>query len=223
MDGILDEDAELVLSAGGLELWLDSQDGFCYLASTPAEIATDNFVFISKELNTLVSAPWEKAGLVGNWDLYLANEGMNGYNAWYDQEGSAFSAFGYVLEGYFNIEAELGNVDSFFVALGKYKTLDGGTLLDQLPLGNSDLNIDLDEYYLYNLNDLSAPQNLSISVNENNITLNWLPVANASLYKVYESNDPDSNFVEIDVTANTIYIISNAGDSKKFFRVTAIR
>jgi len=151
MDGVVDAQAELVAFSSEIELWAAVDEDWCYVACTPASSQTDLFMMITSELTQLTSAPWAKAGQVAEWDLFLAQEGSNGYHAWYDNEGTTSVASNAVLEGYFSIDTELGDVDSFFIAIGEYETSDNGALIEQLPTGNGDGNIDFDEYFIYEI------------------------------------------------------------------------
>ncbi|MCK4981188.1 MAG: hypothetical protein KAS62_12380 [Candidatus Delongbacteria bacterium] len=69
---------------------------------------------------------------------------------------------------------------------------------------------------------LIAPENLTINTNENSISLNWDSSPGISLYNIYRSLDPYSNFqfigstVDVNFTDHTI-----SGSSKYFYRVTS--
>ena len=223
MDGNLDDEAELILSSGEIKLWIAEQDDFIYVATTPASYITDMFVLITTSLDEMWSAPWEKLGYVANWELYLANEGINNYNSWFDVQEVCGSASGTVLEGYFSISDELGFVDSFYIAVGEYETEDNGLLLYQLPTGNGNEDIEFDEYHIYHFDQITPPENLTIVVTEDEIFLNWLPVSEATTYKIYESDTPFSDFVEIGTTSNSYFVIPNTGESQKFYRVSAVK
>ncbi|MBS3742710.1 MAG: hypothetical protein KGY74_11375, partial [Candidatus Cloacimonetes bacterium] len=171
MDGLLDDSAELIANSAELGLWSDQEDGFLYIACTPATDSSDIFILFSNELELHTGAPWAKSGEVAEWELFLANEGSNGYNEWYDNNYTSESDLGNVLEGYFNIEQEVGDVDSFYVALGEYQTMDGGSLIDQLPIGDGDTNIAFDEYASLEVEDFAVDP----SENDQNISVEIFP------------------------------------------------
>jgi len=179
IDGILDEQAELILYSENLQLWGKSYDNYLYIASTHAEMNNDVMILMSTNLNEMIDAPWAKNGQVANWGYFLANEGVNGWCGWFNEsEGLVdnqqfFGAADQVLEGAIPLNY-LNFTDSIYISLAEYSTEDNGALIDQLPQGNYDENIDFEEYFSFNLdNNVSSDYNIDIS--SNNISLNAFP------------------------------------------------
>jgi len=56
----------------------------------------------------------------------------------------------------------------------------------------------------------------------NQVQLSWDPVQDATAYRVYESNAGYGTFVEILETTETSAIIDTAGDTQKYYTVTAV-
>ena len=153
MDGQLDDCAECILSSPDLELWATLADSIFYIASPPARYNTDMFIFISTSLGYMQNAPWAKSGWVVNWSRFLANEGGNNYNAWYDETEQSISASetvasacGGVLEGFIHLNEIPGFTNTLYLALCEYQTDNHGGLVHQLPAGNGDGNVDFSEY-----------------------------------------------------------------------------
>ncbi|MCK5342912.1 MAG: hypothetical protein KAR20_05890, partial [Candidatus Heimdallarchaeota archaeon] len=223
MDGEIDENAELLLSEGDLYLYAGYNGSEIYVATPPAnELQKDVFILVSEEPISLVTAPWNKAGQVGNWDLYLAQESTSGWSGWFDNNGSTQSISGTVLEGVFLFSSEIGRTDEIYLALGVYETEDTGELTNQLPVGNADTNIDFDEFYYYTFDFLESPQNISISYLNDQVTLNWDAVSGADNYVIYASDSPDSGFEEIATITVTTFSAPIVGNDKKFYRVVAV-
>ena len=69
---------------------------------------------------------------------------------------------------------------------------------------------------------LNPPENVTITIDGNNIKLNWDYNDNASIYHVYASDNPDSGFVEIGTIPQAPFTIINGTSSqKRFYKVTA--
>lgn len=137
MDGQLDAGAQLVAQNGGVRLWLGLQGDELYVATDPSPAGADRFLFVSRLPGALRAAPWAKAGQVADWDLYLANEGDNGFHAWFDgpAQGTA-AARGQVLEGVVELNTAFGGIPpALSFAIGSYGTADGATLIStqQVP------------------------------------------------------------------------------------------
>ncbi len=91
--------------------------------------------------------------------------------------------------------------------------------------------IGLDDYYLH-VDDFVGPPNynpivvidapvVTIETSGANVVLNWAAVPNATLYKVYASNDPYTGFTLLGTTANLSYTITAPAAAAKFYQVTA--
>jgi hypothetical protein len=151
MDGALDASAELACSHAGVNLYLGWNGTELYAATQAAGgVSQDVFLFFAGARGDPWLAPWAKAGQVGAWSAYLANESSNNWCGWYDQSGAVDKAAGTVLEGTLNLAGEYGAVPaSVFVAVGRYGTANGGTLQAQACAGNDDGNLDGSEYHEY--------------------------------------------------------------------------
>ncbi|MCD4796522.1 MAG: hypothetical protein K8R49_05045 [Candidatus Cloacimonetes bacterium] len=70
---------------------------------------------------------------------------------------------------------------------------------------------------------LSAPTNVTLSVDSDSVYINWDAVSGASSYKVYSSCNPYSDFTE-DTSGSFDGESWNAaiGEVKKFYYVTAV-
>ncbi len=147
MDGALDAGVEQIALEGGAALWAAWESPYVYLATQGAVPGTDRFIFLAETPGTMSAAPWAKAGQVAAWAAHLANEGDNGYHAWFDASGSRDAAAGIYLEGFIDLEEELGALpDAIHIAVGIYQTPDGGALTAQVPLGDGNGNLEADEW-----------------------------------------------------------------------------
>jgi hypothetical protein len=68
--------------------------------------------------------------------------------------------------------------------------------------------------------ELSAPQNLSIREISGTLILEWNEVANATIYNIYESDNPEGEFILIDTTTTNFWL-HWVSTSKKFYGVRA--
>lgn len=158
MDGALDPGVALACSNAGAELYLDWNGSELYVATQSASAAAkDVFVLVAGSRGALGSAPWAKAGQIGSWAAFLANESSNNWCGWVDQQGAADKSAAGFLEGRINLAGELGGVpDRVFVAVGRYGTANGGALLGQAPAGNGDANLDGSEYFEFVLGTVAV-------------------------------------------------------------------
>lgn len=169
MDGILDENAELLSQNGGMHLWAfyAPLQNILYVATESAGdgipgFQNDHFIFVSTDPDSMVHAPWAKSGLVGQYDLFLSDENDNSWAGWYTADGSYLTDttivqwasspwHGGVLEGTVNLNEFFGFVpETLYLAVGSYETWDDGTLQWQVPppiIQNG--NIEPEEFYLY--------------------------------------------------------------------------
>jgi hypothetical protein len=170
MDGAYDSGATLVSSNAGVELRLGWNGSELYVATQAAPgVGKDVFVLVAGARGALTAAPWGKAGQVGSWSAFLANESTNNYSAWTDAQGATAKYAGTVLEGTLNLAGELGSVPaSVFVAVGRYVTTDGGALSAQAPAGDANANLEGAEYLEYPLvsaavEGLAAPREVRLA------------------------------------------------------------
>jgi hypothetical protein len=118
-------------------------------------------VFISDARNPLRSAPSGKNGQVAAWSVYLQNRNIDNSAGWFDAGGTPLTSVtvdtvGAVLEGVVDIELLYGKRPAaLYIAVGKYGTNPGDTLLAQVPAGNGDRNIDPPE--LFKFTDAGLP------------------------------------------------------------------
>jgi len=153
MNGMLDADATLAASNGGMSLWYGVRGGLLYVATHDAGEGNDHFIFVAAPPGVLRAAPWAKAGQVADWAAFLADENNNDYEGWFDAAGAAQAmtgANGGVLEGTLDLAGEfLSMPEQICLAVGVYQTNDGGTLMSgsQVPPSvNGNGNIDAAEY-----------------------------------------------------------------------------
>ncbi|NBW70346.1 MAG: T9SS C-terminal target domain-containing protein [Bacteroidetes bacterium] len=151
LDGDLDSDAKLVSSNEDLELFISWKTPYLYVATESAAKSNyDKFIFITDTLSNLISSPWAKAGQVFRWSHYLANEQSNNYQTWSRNSEYLQSSAGSYLEGVINIEKEFGIIPkTLYLNVSEYESQDGGVLINQLPNGNKDGNIDSNEFFSF--------------------------------------------------------------------------
>jgi len=232
MDGEIDENTTLLGENEDLFLYAGWNGSELYVSAPTAQsLGEDVFIFISENPTTMDAAPWGKSGMVGNWDAYLANESTNDWSGWFDHNNGIENTTGTVLEGTIDVEGEWGLIpDELYIALGTYGTNDEDDLLAQLPIGNADVNIDLDEFYCVIINsNFERPENISIIIIEDEIIISWDEVTEATSYKVYASTNPYD--INEDVTSsgvfsqtdNRIEWTTDLIDDTKYYKVTAVR
>ncbi|MAT58384.1 MAG: hypothetical protein CMF23_10480 [Ignavibacteriae bacterium] len=173
INGSLDESATLLISNSTAELYVDWQSPYLYLATKSAQQqGGDIFLLISNDVSSSMQAPWGKSGSVASYSAFVGNESTNNYNSWFDQSGTAYSAAGNYLEAAINLEEEFGTIpNNIYLAVAKYGTDDGSSLTGQLPSGNSNGNIEADEFYDFNFvitsveDDIQLPAQFSLEQN----------------------------------------------------------
>jgi len=153
LNGTLDADATLAAQNGGMSLWYGVREGVLYVATPDAGEGNDHFIFVADVPGSLRASPWAKAGLVADWDAFLADENNNDYEGWFDAIGAAQAmtgANGGVLEGTLDLTGEFGAApDTICLAVGVYQNGDGGALVpgSQVPVSvNGNGNIDASEF-----------------------------------------------------------------------------
>ena len=201
MDGSVDSSAMLVSSNGGINLYIGWNGADLYVATQSASSESgDMFVLISDSLGSQVSAPWAKTGTAMAWNAFLGNESTNNWSGWFNSTqgsitGSATSVAGTFLEGTITLQSLFGFIPSkLYLAVAKYQSPDGGTLLSQVPSGNGNGNVESTEYFTYTF---TLPPGLPVLLNPPNNSLNqplstllrWHRVANAISYHAQCATD----------------------------------
>ncbi len=156
MDGVLDAGAEVVATRNGKSLWAAESDGVLYIA-TDETGGEDTFIYIAGENGpgALQQANWAKAGQVAAWEAFLAREGDNGWNGWFDAAGSIGNTSGSVLEGTIDLATEFGSMPAqVHLAVGVFISADGFSVIPsrQIPAPVvSDADITADEFAVFDL------------------------------------------------------------------------
>lgn len=232
MDGLIDSSVQLVNSNQGLNLYLGWNGSELYVASQSAQSQNgDIFIFVSDSQRTLINSPWAKAGKVAGWSAYLGNESTNNWCGWFDNSGTTqkYASASY-LEGTINLISEFGYLpDKVFVSVGKYQTNDGGLLINQVPAGNNDANIDSSEFYIYEFTILPTTPSLIFPIGDvldsiNTITFMWSLSNYALRYNIQVSEDSNFSGLIINDTISTNSITKSglSFDKSYFWRVKAI-
>jgi len=163
MDGKRDSSAKLLTSNNEMNLYVDWDSSSLYISTESAPNQNgDIFIFVADSASTTNNSPWGKSGKVATWDAFIANESTNNYASWNDQNGSTELKAGADIEGKINLIEEFGKFPAkIYLAVGKYNTNDNGILLSQLPIGNSDANIDFSEFYEFDFVITSIKENVT--------------------------------------------------------------
>jgi hypothetical protein len=158
MEGQLDAGTIELDNNGGHHLWAAVNGDVLYVATEDAGEGDDHFIYLARTPGLPRPANWAKAGLIADWDAYLADENDNDYAAWYDGGALAQAATGPnggVLEGTINLVERFGLLPTeIHLAVGVYETPDGGLLQyeQQVPASlDDDRDLDADEYLLVDL------------------------------------------------------------------------
>ncbi|GAB6282951.1 MAG: hypothetical protein STSR0008_17050 [Ignavibacterium sp.] len=161
MDGILDNNSFKASSNNNADLYIGWNGDELYVATQSASLqGKDVFIFIADSTNELLSSPWAKAGSVAKWKAFLANESTNNYVSWSDDNGLGQKSSGAFLEGQINIKNLFGSLpNKIYISVGQYQTQDGGNLVNQVPSGNNNSNIELNEFYAYDFSITSVNSN----------------------------------------------------------------
>ena len=162
LDGVLDPDAVLIATNGGIPLYVayDTTNHALYVATVDAGEGNDHFIFLDDTLDgsTQPIPSWNKNGTVA-WDgPFLADENDNEFASWLNVQASASAATGPnggVLEGVINLDEQYGVLPTYIhLSVGLYGTLDASTLISSLQVPashNQDQNIDSNEFARYTL------------------------------------------------------------------------
>jgi hypothetical protein len=167
MDGALDAEASLAGSGTQLDLYVDFDGTWLYVATqgVGATSGLDHFILVDENPSASQGAPWAKAGTVAGWDYFLGNEGDNNWCGWFDSgevlmaSSSVLNASVAYLEGALDLDALYGSIpDSILIAVGGYGTADAAALSDQAPAGNGNGDIEMAEYYVLDLPQTGVPE-----------------------------------------------------------------
>jgi hypothetical protein len=163
MNGSIDSAAQRIATNAGLDLYVGWNGSDLYVGTQSAQAqGGDMFIFLTDSLRSLRAAQWAKAGQVAQWSAFLGNESTNNWSGWFNSSGTAYTngvqtAAGSALEGTINLQSLFGSIPSVvYLAVGKWQTADGGSLLAQAPAGNGNLNIESSEFQLYPLTLVKA-------------------------------------------------------------------
>ena len=161
MDGLLDVRATQ-RAANGLLLYAQFDGRYLYVATQDAGEGNDHFIFIATNPASARTAPWAKAGTVGHYAAFLADENNSGYASWFDAGNTAITnpfiarAASYYqnggwIEGVIDLSVWFGAgfTGPLYLAAAPYGNDDGGALITsaQVPAGNGDAHLlDAAEY-----------------------------------------------------------------------------
>jgi len=173
MDGNLDDNVRKLATNNNVNLYVGWNGTELYVATNSApSLNRDVFIFLTDSLGNLINAPWAKTGKVVSWDAFLANESTNNYTGWTGNIGNTGKASGSYLEGTINIIQQYGYIPAYlYLAVGNYNTNDGGGLLNQVPAGNGNTDIEGNEFAKYDYTLVSLEEtksgNYSFSLEQN--------------------------------------------------------
>ena len=163
MNGALDGDAVEIATNNGMVLYAGLKENDLYVATWDAGEGNDHFIYLADTPGGMVAAPWAKSGQVAQWSAFLAQENDDGWNGWFDAEGTNVSTGGLgggYLEGTINLAEEFGDLpNTIYLAVAIYGNDDEGEMLwdYQVPASvNDDINLDATEYIAVNLCQLSG-------------------------------------------------------------------
>lgn len=158
MNGMIDSSAQLIASNSGINLYVGWNGSDLYVGTQSAQSqGGDMFIFVADSLRPLRAAQWAKAGQVAQWSAFLGNESTNNYSGWYNANGTAYNTgvqntAGGALEGTINLQTLFGAIPAVvYLAVGKWQTNDGGSLLAQAPAGNGNGNIESSELHRHTI------------------------------------------------------------------------
>jgi len=151
-----DPDGYLVNNPG-MRIFAAVRGTLLYVATwTPSEGGNDHFILIGDHLESSATspAPWDKSGTtalpIGS--PFIGSESANQYAAWFNTSGSTQvwrdSVSGGRLEGVIDLVEVFGDLpEMLYLSAVAYPTDIGTVLASQAPDGNSDGNIDPDEFF----------------------------------------------------------------------------
>jgi len=163
MNGSLDRVAQILDWNGGMHLWYYwyPDQWRLYLATEAAgsdEFSNDHFIFVADFPGPMKPSPWNKAGEVGQWLAFMADENDVHYFGWFDSSATRIDTLNVhsgraedsVLEGSINLHDYFTELpDVIYVCAASYQTSDGGELQWQVPGDGAPIDLDIDpgDYY----------------------------------------------------------------------------
>jgi hypothetical protein len=141
----------------GMTIYAALRGSKLYVATWTPTVSgsNDHFIFVSDALlsGTTAPAPWSKAGMVAvaSNKPFLAAESTNNYIGWTNASGTPQTfrsgTNGQQMEGVIDLAATFGSVPpTIYIAAVAYQTANGGVIGGQAPAGNSDNNLDENEF-----------------------------------------------------------------------------
>jgi hypothetical protein len=134
----------------------------------------------------------------------LGNESTDNSASWFDASASPLTnitvatAGSPIVEGVIDLEFLTGgSPGTVYLAVGKYQTNDGGTLIAQVPAGNPDGNIDPNEFYQF---DTALPIQLSAftatPITGGHVRLDWTTLSETNNYgfEIQRKRDGETEF-----------------------------
>ncbi len=234
----------------GMRIFAAVRGTLLYVATwTPSEGDNDHHILVSDRLESSAINPasWGKAGSsaqpVGK--PYIAAEADNEYASWFNTSGTTElwrdSVSGGRLEGVIDLVEEFGAVpETIYLSALAYGTADGASLTAQAPAGNSDNNIDPDEFYEVSVEALrdSAANGIFDRLDPERTfqvtptfetgmpSVAW-PVVPGRSYDIWRSNDLSERWTRITETPINAesgddilkYIDLSASGARNFYRV----
>lgn len=190
MDGVRDTSSILLTSNAGIDLYARLSGTQLYVATNSAQsLGADMFIFVAVTPGSLQNAPWQKAGQVAGWSAFLANKSSDNSADWYDAGGNLLSSItvdsaGTVLEGVIDLELLTGaSTTTVYLAVGKYQSGNGGSLLAQVPAGNGNANIDPNEFFLFNgLLPIQLASFTAAPLGSDRVRLDWRTLSETNNY-----------------------------------------
>lgn len=253
MDGAADSPGFLVAN-NGMTIYAAVRGTLLYVATwSPGNNtggANDHFILVSDQLLAAATtiAPWAKAGMIGigGNKPFLAGESSNNYVGWTNapfnsQAMKAASSSGQ-MEGVIDLNAAFGSMPStIYLSSAAYGTSNTGPLAAQCPAGDSNGNIDPNEFLVlqvpaivdqnadgvFDRLDPAIDFKSSCAANGNDVVLTWNSVPGKS-YQVLWSNSPGgtwNNALNGFFTAGTSQLTLNytdvnaVGNAPRFYKV----
>ena len=155
--GASSEPSGYLVNSPGMRIFAAVRGTLLYVATwTPSGGANDHFILVSDSLESgaTSAAPWGKAGTTAqpSGKPFLAAESESEYAAWFNVNGSTRlwrdNTGGGRVEGVIDLIANFGSVpEMLYFSAAAYPAADSSALSAQAPDGNSDGNIDPDEFF----------------------------------------------------------------------------
>ncbi|MEM1445033.1 MAG: hypothetical protein AAGF84_03190 [Planctomycetota bacterium] len=175
IDGALDAGVTEIGTSGDGQrtLYADLRQAKLYVATDDAGEGQDVFVYLADGDGTPITtgANWGKAGSVGAWLAFVADENDNDYEGWFEADGAAevvTAGNGGMLEAWIDVANELGvsltelASQDVRLAVGAFASPDGGALVPGASVGdglNGDGDLLGNEFILVSLALLMADIN----------------------------------------------------------------